>query len=136
MSITPRASSRAHARTRAHKLNRCFVACLNCSNGAFMHTRGSCLCNVQAVIPRTLTTSMLITRCGPGGVAPHTVPCTECTKQQAIYQNHEITCRAISLLHAKMKTRIARWIARMLGSHSEQGKKHITVLKSIKEKRG
>ena len=61
----------------------------------------------------------------------------ECTKRASYtgMSNYEITWRAISLLHAKMKTRIAWWIAHTLGSHSEQGKKHITVLKSIKEER-
>ena len=95
-----------------------------------------CVCNLQAVIPGTLTTVMPIVRGRLDGLVSRTIPCAseDALKQQAIKtKRSRKSRRTVSLLHAKTKTRIACWNVRTLGSLNKQSEKLTAALKTIEE---
>ena len=98
---------------------------------------GDRACNLQVVIPGTLTTVMPIARRGSDGLASRPVPCgsVETQKTSASKSGNPRNSRNSSLLHAKSHTRLACWNVRSLGSLSDQSEKLHAVLKTMNEKR-
>ena len=75
----------------------------------FEGLRGISLCNLQVVIPGTLTTVMLMAQCGSVGLAlrPDLVSLSNDQKQPAC--KTDLKRKSHSLFHAKSKCRIACW---------------------------
>ena len=97
---------------------------------------GITACNLQVVIPGTLTTVMPIARAGSDGLASRFVICVSMdTQKSSASKTKNPRNPRNSLFHAKCNTRIACWNVRSIGTLSDQSEKLQSVLRTMKEKR-
>ena len=96
---------------------------------------GILLCNLQVVIPGTLTTVMPIACHGSDGLASRAVPSDTSVSLKTKACKTNVTRKSVSLFHAKSKTRIGCWNVHTLGALSGQSEKLRSVLRTMKEKR-
>ena len=97
---------------------------------------GITACNLQVVIPGTLTTVMPIALAGSDGLASRFVPCVSMdTQKSSASKTKNPRNPRILLFHTKCNTRIACWNVRSIGTLSDQSEKLQSVLRTMKEKR-
>ena len=85
--------------------------------------------------PWELDSVMLSVRHGTCGLMTCSVPVPQRTKQTVDKTLRSSARKNVSLFHAKLKTRIARWNVRTLGRLSEQSEKLLGLVRTMEEKK-